>query len=550
MYDVACVLARHRRLSAGIFLASLLITALAAWLVPRSYRSESKLFVRLGRENASLDPTATIGRASEAAPPNGRENEINSVTEVLQSRALLERVVDAIGPQPILSGTDPGEGPSPASAETAESRQAPLSQQTVSLAPDLEWPRSLSPRDRAIIKLQETVLVAPVKKSDVVRITCDSRNPHLAQKVVSDLVDIYLAEHLRLNRTQGAHEFLEHETAGIRKQLSATEEKLRQLKDKTGVASPESQRELMVSRAARIEDELLTDSATLASTEAEVRQLRQKLATLPATTTAARMDGIPNHGVELMRNELYRVQMLEQEAASKFTEEHFSLKQARQRAAEAKKAYDEEEKTHNQVTVGPNPLYEQTQLALLKAEPPLTSLRAKADSLRSQLADVRDEIKRFNADELEIARLARDLKLQETNYQAYADHLEQARIDDALELQRISNINVVQPATFEPKPVSPRMSLILCLGVMFGLLGAVGLPLIVDSFGDSLKTPRDVENHLGLPVLASLPRFRSEQLSSGVSGNGGSGIVGLDNGGSGNGTSHESGNGSGNGKTR
>jgi uncharacterized protein involved in exopolysaccharide biosynthesis len=73
------------------------------------------------------------------------------------------------------------------------------------------------------------------------------------------------------------------------------------------------------------------------------------------------------------------------------------------------------------------------------------------------------------------------VKWHETNYQAYAQHLEQNRIDQALEAGRISSINIIQPATFDPKPVGPKIFVILGLGLVIGLIGAIGLPLVADS---------------------------------------------------------------------
>ena len=58
--------------------------------------------------------------------------------------------------------------------------------------------------------------------------------------------------------------------------LIAAEEELRKLKVRTGLASPESQRELMVARAGRLEDELLNTAADFSSTEIQVRQLARK----------------------------------------------------------------------------------------------------------------------------------------------------------------------------------------------------------------------------------------------------------------------------------
>ena len=352
-----------------------------------------------------------------------------------------------------------------------------------------------------------------VKKSDVVRVTCQTHNPVLSQRLVATLVDLYMSEHVRLNRTSGTHKFLERETAAMREKLRASENELRAMKDQTGLASPEVQRELLVTRAARIEDDLLTTAALLASAEAETRVLRDQLTTLPKTTVTAGTAGIPNHGVELMRNELYRLQMIEQDLDSKYTDSHFLVQQSRDRTNAARKVLENEEDSHDQVTKGPNLVYDQSQVSLLKQEPVVSSLRAKAEQLQGQLARVREEIKTFNADELRIGQLTRDLKQLDTNYEAYAQHLEQTRIDEALESGKISSVNIIQPATFEPKSVGPRSSMILGLGLMFGLLGAFALPLAVETFDRTLQDPADVENHLGVRLLASIPRFRANHLS-------------------------------------
>lgn len=82
------------------FIATLAITVALITLVPRKYGSEAVLFVRLGRETVSLDPTATTG--STISVYESRENEINSVRDMLQSRAILERTVDKLGAEVVL----------------------------------------------------------------------------------------------------------------------------------------------------------------------------------------------------------------------------------------------------------------------------------------------------------------------------------------------------------------------------------------------------------------------------------------------------------------
>src|SRR5438874_1284381 len=141
--DLAPAVLRHKGKMVCFFLAVMGAVTVYTILCPRAYRSQAKLFVRLGRENATLDPTATVGQGTVVAVPQSRENEINSAVEILNSRILLEKVVDAVGPRAILYGQEAAasEGEA-ASSEAAEERY------------------------RAINRLTKKLNVEPVKKSN------------------------------------------------------------------------------------------------------------------------------------------------------------------------------------------------------------------------------------------------------------------------------------------------------------------------------------------------------------------------------------------------
>ena len=104
---------RQKRKMTQAALAVLVLAGLWTLVSSRAYRSQAKLFVRLGRENATLDPTATVGQAPVLSVQQSRENEINTAVEILKSRVLLEKVADAVGAGAIL-------GESPASDDGRE----------------------------------------------------------------------------------------------------------------------------------------------------------------------------------------------------------------------------------------------------------------------------------------------------------------------------------------------------------------------------------------------------------------------------------------------
>ena len=181
-------LRRHKKTAFGFFVLATVSVSLLTLLWPRTYRSEGKLFVRLGRENATLDPTATVGQEPLVGVAYSHESEVNSAVEVLQSHQLLEKVVEAIGPSAILRR---GDSTIVAWGQWCRSDQAPSGES----------------RDQAVWRLAKNLQVTAVKKSNIIQVSCLAQTPDLAQRIVAKLIDLYLDENIRLSRPPQAHEF-------------------------------------------------------------------------------------------------------------------------------------------------------------------------------------------------------------------------------------------------------------------------------------------------------------------------------------------------------
>jgi uncharacterized protein involved in exopolysaccharide biosynthesis len=443
------ILNRHKRNALLAFVTVLAGTALMTMLSPRAYRSQAKLFVRLGRENATLDPTATVGQAPVVAVQQTRENEINTAVEILKSQVLIEKVVDAVGPATILSESAPA---------------SPSEKQ----------------RYRAIAKLTKLLDVEPVKKSNVLAVTYDGPSPETSQAVVSKLLDFYLERHMQLSRTPGARQFLAEQTNRQRAELTKAEEELRDIKTGAGLIAADVQRQLLMTRIGRLQDEQLLTTTSLSAAEAEVRVLRDKLATLTPMQVTARLKGVRNEAADNMRGQLYTLQLRELELRQKYPEGHPEIEKVRQQSAAAQQIINKDAKEREQTTEGPNRVYEETQLALLRQEPQVTVLRAKSAALATQLAEQRGELKSLNDNGLRVARLERDVALMDSHYRRYAENLEQAQIDGALEAERISNISIVQPATVDVEPVRPRLPVNFAAGLLLALAAAAGVAYLAE----------------------------------------------------------------------
>jgi polysaccharide biosynthesis transport protein len=124
------------------------------------------------------------------------------------------------------------------------------------------------------------------------------------------------------------------------------------------------------------------------------------------------------------------------------------------------------------------------------------------------------DVQTLNNQEFELAQLGREVTLLEGKYKMHVEKLEQARVNDALGREQITNVKVAQPATLVHKPISPNKILILGLGLLVSSFGGIGLAFLCEQLDQTLRTTDQVEAKLGLPVLASLPQRSGRKLRS------------------------------------
>lgn len=507
--DLAVVLHAlwRRKFTTGlIFVGVLAATLMAYRSLPRTYESEARLFLRIGRENAAVDSTSTMGQAPIIAIPQSRKEEINSVVEMFSSQSVLNQVVDTLGPELILAETfDQEEAaaglavpPSPVSKFAAWAKTA------------LATPK-LAERDAAIEKLKGSLSVQPFNDSNVLRVTYSSGSPKLSQRVVDQLIDAYLKEHVRIHRTPGAYEFLADQTAQLRKTLEQAEDELYALKEETSLISVIKQRDALVEQAAALERQQMAAETTLASTGAAVAKIGSKRSQMKTEKVLGTTQGIANAAADAMRGELYRLEIREQELLSKYTTEHHEVKQLREQIAQAQAILAQEEKSRPQTTVGPNRLHEEAELALLSREPVLASTQAEAATLTGQLTTIRERLRKLNGDQQRIEELERQVAIYDAAYRDFAVNVERSRVDEALRAQQISNISVVQPASWAPRPISPHLTVMLLAGFCLASFLSVVVAIASLLSDTKIHSGDDLEQRLELPALASIPRINHPQ---------------------------------------
>ena len=182
-----------------------------------------------------------------------------------------------------------------------------------------EWVRGLvpsggqeiGPRDQAIRRLKKSLRVEPVLETNVVQVSYQSRDPDLSQRVVSEVIDNYLEEHVRIHSAPGAHEFLMDHLERLDGELASAEKQLVDLRQETGLVSPLEQRSVLVESLGTLKSELYTLEATLAQSQAEVDELTGMLAKIEAGDESSELMlvGATSEEADGMRTQLYQLQL-------------------------------------------------------------------------------------------------------------------------------------------------------------------------------------------------------------------------------------------------
>jgi len=473
---------RHKGKMLVWFLAVMALVTAVTFLMPETYRSTAKLLLRLGRESVTLDPTATTGPVISVS--QSRAGEIQAELEILQSQELIERVVSVMGPEVIC--------------EQATFKEAVLGWFGLKAPP--------ANRGGAVQLILENLETSA--RSNIIRLSYEAGSPQLAQKVLDQLIELYLEMHITVHQTHGAYEFFVQQSDELRHKLSQYEEDLQRLKNESGFSSLDEQQKLLLGQISAMEEDIGRTSAEMKSSKAKMHRLEQIVSELPKQVVISETTGLPSTAAEAMRQEMFKLRLEESKIQKNYRDDSRMVESINAQIRDAQVMLNREKDTHTQVTQGPNATHQQLQLALLNEQAAFANHQSKLEAQRQQLAEAKGRLKTLNETEVTIRNLMREISVHETNYLRYSDNLEQARIEQAMEKQRIANINVVQQATLPVRPVRPRKSFNLIVGFFIATFGALTLAMLCQYLDHTIQTPEQLEDCLQLRMLACIPRRR------------------------------------------
>lgn len=478
-------IARHCKRGFKVFIVAAVLALAGATFMPRSYYSEARLFVRFGREN-QVDPTASGGQM--VALYESRESEINSLIEILKSRAIFDRVVDELTPEFVLFGRA---GRSQRS-EVGDQKSEAVTQPT-------------KRHQFAVSRLIKEVTISAPRKSNIITVSCKARSPAVAQQIVSKLVEVYQDEHVRVHRSPGSYEFFRQQADQSLAAWEKAADELRAAKDRLGIVTLEGRRKHLDDTVAEINMRRLANQSEAKATQAKIAALDEQIARLPEKLITQETTGA-NAAADGMRQTLYTLEAQEHDLSAKMQDSHPRLIAVRKQVAELREVLEQQPHDRVQATEAINPSRQSLELSLLTEKSNADSLAAADRALAAQQEQLRGELAEHNAQSIAIDELTQRMTLAEGNHKEYAQRLEQARISRTLDEERLSSLSLVQPASYVATPAGPRRSVVLAVGLFVAALSGLGTALICAWLNPLIATAEQLMAAIDLPLTGVVPR--------------------------------------------
>ena len=366
---------RHKKKILICPLIALILGTLVLIYCPRTYRSEAKLFLRVGRETVALDPTASTGQTI-TMQQNDRKDEIKSAVELIKSRGVISQAVDELGADVVLGDAGPSDKQPGAVSQLLSAVLKPIVAYIKSMDP-------VSDREEAIILVERHLSVDAERESTLVVVQYDASSPQLAQKVCDKIVQVYQQAHMRIHRNEESQPFFTQQQEMLRKQLDGSLEALRQAKDEMGLANIADRRATLEKQFGDVELARLDTEQQLATSQARVADLEKQVGKLPDRMVSSKRS-VPNAGADLLREELYTLQMKAMDLQARYSDDHPLVQAIKQQVADAQKIVDARSEHEMETTEDVNPIHRDLSLELKQQQNIVAGYQSRLAELDKQ----------------------------------------------------------------------------------------------------------------------------------------------------------------------
>jgi len=475
--QVARVLRKNWRLGGTCALATFAIfLAYAMWL-----KDSYQPFARL-----EIDPPgsgALSQRETESSMENNQEY-LETQAQILQSDELATRVVRAMR---LDRETEIVGKTNLAKYRNLKSLSPSV---TPRLAPDSPLQEQFAAANRtpletiALRTFHRNLSVNTVRGSRLLEVSFSSHDPALAQGVVNNLVAAFIDENFktRYQSTMQASEWLSSQLNDLRQKVESSKQAVVDYQKRYNLVDEDDKDGPSMKLAADVGHQVSEATADRIQVEAFMRMIDTGQAT-----------SLP----QVQASPVY------QTLTAQYAEANAKLAQAKVVYGEENAAYKKLENEVKELALQREA--EQDRIAL-EIRTAYQAAREREQLMLASMARLKTEMGNTNERLVRYRILSNEARANADTYNTLLMRLKEAGVYAGL---RSSNIRVVDPASLLDRPTEPHRFLLAALGVVVAVIVAFLAVFGRESFDNTVCTPDDISDWIGLRSLAIMPLIPS-----------------------------------------
>jgi chain length determinant protein EpsF len=333
-------------------------------------------------------------------------------------------------------------------------------------------------RDWLADLLLKKLEIVPSRESSVVEISFKGADPAFAAAVANAFADEYekITVQLKTQPAKKASSYFNEQTKQLRDNLEAAQARLSKYQQEKGIVSLDNNRvDVELSRLNELSAQLV--QAQAATMEGNSRQA--------AAGSALTSPDVANNAlIQQMRANLATAEGKFADTSQRYGKNHPQYLAAQ---AEVSKVRAELNAALGTVSrsVGAN----------------AQVMRQREADLRQAVAEQKTKVLELNRARDELGVLLKDLDSAQRAFDAASQRFSQTRIEAQSEQ---SDISLLNPAVAPTEPSGPRVLLNTLIGILAGTVLGVGLALLLELLNRPVRSPSDVKDMLGIPVLGTI----------------------------------------------
>lgn len=434
-----------------VFLVTVLVTAAVSFLLPKSYSATATLVINF----KGADPVTGFMLPAPLMP-----GYIATQVDILESRNVALKVVDKLGV---------------ANNATAKAQY----QKATKGAGDIRY--------WFADQFTQNLDIKPSQESSVIEVSYKGADPKFSAAMANAFADAYIETNLQLKTepAKQAAEWFNQQIKGLRQNVEQAQTKLSLFQQENGIAFADARLDTEAVRLSELSSQLVAAQAQTYDSNSRQNQLKRGNA-------AESAEILSNSLIQGLKSQLAASETKLADVSQRLGENHPQLQAAATEVANLKNLI-KTETAKTSSSVG--------QTARVSQQ--------REGEIKASLAEQKNRVLKLKNQHDQMAVLMREVESSQRMYDNALLRFGQTNMESQ---SGQTDVSILNPAIAPMTHSSPNITLNIILSILLGSLLGFGFAIAAEMIDRRIRTPEDLEQLLGLPVLHVISRDKGKPI--------------------------------------